>query len=122
MPQGTDPVRGTWSWQPLPDGLILSGPVTCLVIDGNEAFVFGPAKVGGRAAFMWVVDGGGPGGGDDAAIAWIQDLPGDDLPKGVKPQTLEEMEGWCRNKGRGFPKELGPIDLTTGNITIHEGR
>jgi hypothetical protein len=115
---GTDPIKGTWSF----GGGQLSGPVTCLVVDGDQAFMFGPGTVGGRGAFLWVRDGGTPGGSDDEAITWIQDLPGDDLPRGFKPQTLAEMEGWCLNSGKGYPgADLGTVPLISGNLTIHAG-
>ena len=57
---GTAPVRGTWSFQALPDGAIQSGSVTCLAVRGNEAFAFGAPGTGGRAAFFWLQDGDGP--------------------------------------------------------------
>jgi hypothetical protein len=111
--QGSNPVRGRWQF----DHGRLSGPVTCLNVQGNEAFIFGPGTKGGRGAFLWVRDGGLPGGADDEAITWIQDLPGDDLPPGLEPQTLEEMEGWCLNAGDGYPG-LGPVPVVVGNVTI----
>jgi hypothetical protein len=111
--QGSDPVQGRWQF----DHGRLSGPVTCLVVQGNEAFMFGPGTKGGRGAFLWVRDGGLPGGGGDEAITWIQDLPGDDLPPGFEPQTLEEMEGWCLSAGADYPG-LGPVPVVVGNITI----
>jgi hypothetical protein len=113
--QGSDPVRGRWVFE---RGR-LSGPVTCLNVQGDEAFMFGPGTVGGRGAFLWVRDGGLPGGAGDEAITWIQDLPGDELPPDVEPQTLEEMEGWCLNAGDGYPGP-GPAPLVTGNLTIHQ--
>lgn len=72
---GSTPVKGRWSF----NGAI-SGDVTCLVVDGDQAFMFGPGTVGGRGAFFWVRDGAAPGGADDLAITWIQDLPSDPLP------------------------------------------
>ena len=113
--QGSDPVKGKWVF----GRGRLSGPVTCLNVQGNEAFMFGPGTVGGRGAFLWVRDSGLPGGAGDEAITWIQDLPGDELPPDVEPQTLEEMEGWCLNAGDGYPG-IGPVPLVTGNLTIHE--
>ena len=112
--QGSDTVKGRWLFE---RGR-LSGPVTCLNVQGDEAFMFGPGTVGGRGAFLWVRDGGSPGGADDEAITWIQDLPGDELPPGLDPQTLEEMEGWCLNAGDGYPG-IGPVPLISGNLTIH---
>ena len=117
---GTDPIRGTWSFQALPAGVVQSGSVTCLVVEGDDAFMFGPATVGGRAAFLWVRDGGAPGGADDQAITWMQDLPTDDLPPGLDPQTLDEMEDWCESARASYPG-IGPIPLASGNLTIHDG-
>jgi hypothetical protein len=113
---GSTPVKGSWSF----NGTI-SGPVTCLVVDGDEAFMFGPGTIGGRGAFFWVRDGESSGGDDDQAITWIQDLPSDPLPPGLKPQTLAQMEGWCLNAGKGFPglRDPGLVPLVSGNLTIH---
>ena len=111
--QGSDPVKGKWMF----GRGRLSGPVTCLNVQGNEAFMFGPGTVGGRGAFLWVRDSGLPGGAGDEAITWIQDLPGDELPPDVEPQTLEELEGWCLNAGAGYPG-IGPVPLISGNLTI----
>jgi len=118
---GTDPVLGSWSLRAAPDGPLQGGPVTCLVVKGRDAFMFGPATTGERAAFLWVRDGKTPGGADDMAVTWMQDLPGDPLPSGLKPQTLEEMEGWCRNAGQGRPDGLKLIPLASGNLTIRNG-
>jgi hypothetical protein len=107
---GTDPVKGTWS---LNDR---SGPVTCLVVQGADAFMFGPAAVGGRAAFFWVHDGGMPGSAGDLAVTWIQDLPGDDLPPGLDPQTIEEMESWCLNASG--PDGIQQFPVASGNLTV----
>jgi hypothetical protein len=65
-----------------------------------------------------VRDSGLPVGAGDEAITWIQDLPGDELPPDIEPQTLEEMEGWCLNAGAGYPG-LEPVPLISGNVTIH---
>ena len=114
--RGSTPVKGSWSFNG-----VISGDITCLTIQGDEAFMFGPGTVGGRGAFFWVRDGASSGGDDDQAITWIQDLPSDPLPPGLKPQTLEEMEGWCLNAGKRFPglREPGLVPLVSGNLTIH---
>jgi hypothetical protein len=108
---GTDPARGTWA---VTSGGI-GGPVTCLVVDGADAYVYGPPDAGGeRAAFLWVHDGGSPGTAGDMAVTWVQDLPGE-----VRhPYTREDMEAWCRNAGAGFPAGLYPLD--SGNLTVYD--
>ena len=97
-----------------------TGPVTCLLVRGSEAFLFGPsAEEGGRGAFLWVIDGGAAD--DDRATTWMQDLPTDLLPSDVEPQTLDEMEGWCRNAGEGFPgrEDPGVVPLLSGGLSVH---
>jgi hypothetical protein len=88
------------------------GPVTCLVVDGPEAWIAGPATSASdgttdRAALLYVRDGG-PGGRDDAALLWMND-PG---------QTLETMEGWCRSRfipGEPYPLDDGDVTVTAGS-------
>ena len=119
--RGSDPVSGTWTFQALPDGALQTGPVTCLVVRGSEAFLFGPsAEEGGRGACLWIVDVGASD--RDRAVTWMQDLPSDPLPPDVQPQTLDEMEGWCRNAGEGFPGlvEPGVVPLLSGGLSVHD--
>ena len=119
--RGSDPVTGTWTFQALPDGAVQTGPVTCLVVRGPEAFLFGPsAEEGGRGAFLWIVDGGASD--NDRAVTWMQDLPSDPLPPDIKPQSLDEMEGWCRNTGEGFPglEDPGVVPLLSGSLSVHD--
>ena len=84
--------------------------------------MFGPGTVGGRGAFLWVRDSGLPGGAGDEAITWIQDLPGDDLPPDVEPQTCSRRwRAVVLNAGAGFPGlDLGTVPLVSGNLTIHQ--
>jgi hypothetical protein len=49
----------------------------------------------------------------------MQDLPGDTLPADLKPQTLGEMEGWCRNAAQDSPV-MDPVELTTGDVIVHD--
>jgi hypothetical protein len=108
---GSDPVKGTWT---LASGA-RSGPVTCLVVQGADAFIYGPPAAGGdRAAFFWVHDEGTPGTAGDMAVTWVQDLPGEVR----NPYTRAEMEDWCRNAGDGFPAGLYPLD--SGNLTVFD--
>ena len=118
--RGSDPVTGTWTFQALPDGAVQTGPVTCLLVLGSEAFLYGPsAEEGGRGAFLWVIDGGAAD--TDRATTWMQDLPTDPLPPDIEPQTLDEMEGWCRNAGEGFPgrEDPGVVPLLSGSLSVH---
>ena len=105
----TDPVSGTWSRLVPPDGASLGGPVTCIEIDGQDAWLAGPATddpdgESGRAALLFVHDSGLAGGEGDLAVAWITD-PG---------QSLQTMEGWCRD----HYTPAGPFSLTEGDIVI----
>jgi hypothetical protein len=89
-------------------GTAFGGPVTCLVIDGPDAWLAGPATTASdgstdRAAFLYVHDGG-PGGDGDSAVLWMND-PG---------QTLATMEGWCTS--RFIP--AGPYPLDEGDVTV----
>jgi hypothetical protein len=105
----TDPVSGTWSFANLELGRHMTGPITCLVIDGADAWMAGPATqwsegVVARAAFLWVHDAG-PGVDGDTAVTWGAD-PG---------QTLDEMEAWCRDKSTDverYPIEAGNLIVT----------
>jgi hypothetical protein len=102
----SDPVTGTWSFANLELGRHMTGPITCLVVDGADAWMAGPATewsegVVARAAFLWVHDAG-PGVSGDMAVTWGAD-PG---------QTLEELEAWCRNKSTDverYPVEAGNV-------------
>ena len=87
------------------------GPITCLVIDGADAWAAGPAATSsdgstGRSAYLHVRDGG-PGGANDAALLWMND----------QGQTLATMEGWCES--RFDPAGLYPLD--DGDISILAG-
>lgn len=94
------------------NGKSLGGPLTCVVVDGGDAWMAGPATIAtdgstGLAAFLFVHDSGLPGGEGDTAITWITD-PG---------QTLATMEGWCRT--RYVPAEPYPLD--DGDIVVDAG-
>ena len=54
----------------------------------------------------------------------MQDLPTDLLPSDVEPQTLDEMEGWCRNAGEGFPglEDPGVVPLLSGSLSVHDAQ
>jgi hypothetical protein len=57
-----------------------------------------------------------PGSAGDLAVTWIQDLPGDDLPPGLDPQTIEEMESWCLNASG--PDGIQQFPVASGNLTV----
>lgn len=91
--------KGVWSWQDR------GGPITCLVVDGQDAWLAGPGSTGpDTGVFMHVHDGGGLGAADDMATAWGQD-PG---------QPFEELVEWCETQATEVP--LFPID--SGSIVV----
>jgi hypothetical protein len=111
--QATDPVKGTWSYTRPSD--ISFGTVTCLRVDGADAWLAGPATFSGgglAAVFIWVHDGGTPGSAGDAAFLWGSD-PG---------ETLDDMEALCENKTSSPWYELDPFTVVSGNLTIHPAR
>ena len=120
--QATDPVKGSWTWT-RPNGTF-SGPVTCLRVDGDDAWIAGytaPASELLGVVFFWVHDGGRPAG--DRVFGWAADLE----------ITLEDMEAVCESMGTavpipGEPGEPGgwfpidPVPLLSGNVTIHPAK
>ena len=99
-----NPLKGSWTFTNQ-RGESLSGPITCLVVDGSDAWMAGTDTTGGAGAFLYVHDGGSPGR-DDLAVTWIQD-PG---------QPFAELQGWCETKATHV--ERYPLDA--GNVVIHE--
>jgi hypothetical protein len=100
----TGGAMGTWAWQNNVNSNELGGPITCLVIDGADAWLAGPTSDGELAQFTYVHDGGSPGVGHDQAVTWIID-PG---------QTLEDMEAWCESQ-----TILDVLfDVEAGNLTV----
>ena len=96
-------VKGQWSWQQN------HGPVTCLVVDGPDAWLAGPGTTGPETGvFIYVHDGGSPGAGNDFVTGWGQD-PG---------QPLEELLGWCATKNTDVPL----FDMNSGNVTVSGAR
>ncbi|HEY8168009.1 MAG TPA: hypothetical protein VIF84_04785 [Candidatus Limnocylindrales bacterium] len=101
-----DLVNGTWSRTSPANGRSYGGTVTCLVIDGADAWLAGPVTFAsdgaeGLAAMLYVHDGGAS---RDRAVTWISD-PG---------QTLATMETWCQT--RFIP--AGPFRVTEGDIVV----
>jgi hypothetical protein len=87
------------------------GPITCLVVDRNDAWMAGPATTttdgtDGRAAFIHVHDGG-PDGAGDLVVLWMNSAG----------QTITTMEQWCMR--RFIPG--GPFPITSGNVTVKGG-
>jgi hypothetical protein len=104
-----DPV-GEWTrTQPPVGGSVFAGPVTCLVIEGRDAWLAGPAEIVPPdrdwvvGAFVHLHDGG-PDGEGDRAILWLNN----------RGETLTLLEGWCRDK---FVPG-GPYPLTSGDIVV----
>ena len=87
-----------------------AGPITCLVFDGPDVWLAGPASTstdGITKAAMIHLHDGGPGGENDSALIWL-------APQG---QTITTVTNWCMTKFD--PAELSP--LTDGDIEIHDG-
>jgi hypothetical protein len=106
-------VTGEWTRNQPPTGTprnSFAGPVTCLEIDGKDAWLAGPSTVdtvGDTPAVFIRLHDGGPDGEGDLALLWRAN-PG---------QTIETMEGWC---GTRFSPE-SPVPITTGDIVIDDG-
>jgi hypothetical protein len=104
---------GEWS-RTIPatgDGNVYGGPISCLVIEGNEAWIAGPATTAtdgtrDRAVFMHVIDGGAAGAGDGAFLVL-----------NTEGQTLTTMEEWCRRRLVSAP----PYRLVSGDIIVSDG-
>jgi hypothetical protein len=88
--QATDPANGSFTWtRPSGD---YSGPVTCVRIVGNDAWLAGPVtsepetgSEGVTSVFLYVHDAGTPGRAGDLSFVWGAD-PG---------ETLADMEALC---------------------------
>ena len=87
------------------------GPITCLVFDGSDVWLAGPATTAtdGRkdGSAMIHLHDGGPGGENDSALIWL-------APVG---QTITTVTNWCLTKFE--PADLSP--LTDGDIEIQNG-
>ena len=103
---------GEWS-RTIPatgEGNFYGGPITCLVIVGNEAWMAGRATTAtdgtkDGAVFIHVIDGGPDGAGDRAFLVMS-----------TRGQTLRTMEEWCRRKF--VPAD--PYPLTSGDIVVDD--
>ena len=87
------------------------GPITCLVFDGSDAWLAGPATTatdGITEAAMIHLHDGGPGGENNSALIWL-------APQG---QTITTVTNWCMTKFE--PAELSP--LTDGAVEVQDGR
>jgi hypothetical protein len=88
---------------------VFRGPVTCLVIDGKDAWLAGPARTSAdptiKAAFLLVHDGGPDGKGDQGLLRLNN--PG---------ETLKTFEFWCQSK---FVPG-GPYDISTGEVQVDD--
>ena len=101
----TDPASGTWKWDTTFGSF--SGTVTCLRVDGADAWLAGPVTSPDplfASVFMWVHDGGAPGKAGDMAFTW-----------GTDPwESLADMEALCETKaiapyGDWFTVESGNL-------------
>ncbi len=94
------------------EGDTYAGTVTCLEIEGSDAWLAGPVTVAsdgstGGAVLIHVHDGG-PNGEGDAVILWM----------GTEGQTLATMTSWCEN--HFIPG--GPFPLTSGDVVVQDDR
>jgi hypothetical protein len=101
---GTDPVKGTWSFRSTRANI--RGVVTCLVVDGSDAWLAGTPTNGEFGAFFYLHDGGTPGT-NDLAVTWIQD-PG---------QPFEQLQGWCETQYTDVPL----FEVESGNLVVRSG-
>lgn len=90
---------------------LFGGPISCLVVDGNDAWMAGPATTAtdgtkGGAAFIHVHDGG-PDGAGDLVVLWMNSAG----------RTITTFEQWCMR--RFIPG--GPFPITSGNVTVKDG-
>ena len=104
--QGTDPVAGTWSWSRPSDSW--NGPVTCLRVNGADAWLAGPMENGTGAVFLFVHDGGTSGGAGDTAFTWGTD-PG---------ETLDDMEALCDSMTPPPFYGFDPFSVVSGNVKV----
>lgn len=122
--KGKDPVSGRWSLTYVGDKTTVAGDVTCLVVDGDQAWVAGritsvKKNAGhqltiGEGAFLWVRDGA-TAGVPDKAYAWIADPV-----LGQPGASVAQMEAWCLSKTGnmvdfGFPDGF---TVDRGDITV----
>lgn len=110
--EGGRPV-GEWSRREpaVGDAKFYGGPITCLIVDGQDAWMAGPATTAtdgtrDRAAMIHVHDGG-EGGDGDLVVLWLS-TPG---------QTITTMVQWCER--RHIP--AGPFPVTSGDVTVSAG-
>ena len=86
------------------------GPITCMVVDGKDAWLAGPATTAtdGRSdlAILFRYHDGGPNGDGDRALGYLSN-PG---------QTLKTMQTWCET--RYTP--TSPNALTSGDVLVEE--
>ena len=102
---GTTPVKGTWSFRG--GAATIGGPITCLVVDGSEAWLAGTRSGGETGVFIYLIDGGSPGT-EDLAVTWVQD----------PDQSFDELQGWCESQFTDVPL----FELDRGNLTVRAGR
>lgn len=109
--EGPAAYKGSWATFDPDTGVVLrAGLVTCLSVDGGDAWMAGPETYraaglqAASGAFLHVRDGGAVGPAGDAATTWFAD-PG---------QTLLELVGWCRTQN----SDLELWALASGDIEV----
>jgi hypothetical protein len=101
----TEPLKGRWTWTA--EGTTYRGPVTCLQVSGDDAWLAGPMSDGSGAVFMWVHDGGTPGRAGDTAFTWGTD----------DGETLADMEALCESMTTS-PYGYDAFDVVSGNLNV----
>jgi hypothetical protein len=120
--RGSDPLSGRWSVTYVAAKTTVSGDVTCLVVDGDRAWLAGRITsvkkdpthffTVGEGAFLWVSDGS-LAGVPDRAYAWMADAV-----EGQPGASLAEMEAWCLDKAGNMADSGFPDGFTVGRGDI----
>jgi hypothetical protein len=123
----TDPARGTFSWADVgQDRMAVWGDITCLVVDGDEAWMAGrvtrsqniPDSVGnyvGEGVFLWVWDGS-----PDLVHTWLAD------PVAGQPgASVAQMNALCHDRVTWDVPDLFEFHqyiVDGGNVAVRPSR